>query len=984
MSSVKEREKPEKPGKPPSEPVESDSSSPHPTQTNSESSLPASSTATSASHALDNETGDASDDQSDSDGFSAGEAPEEDSESDPEDEEVEQNDESLASTIVQEIDEGTYVCLVCTCEIDRHSKVWNCRNCYRVYDLDCIRDWAQRGSSTTEQKTWRCPACSFEQKKLPSSFTCWCGRITNPKADSLIPFSCGNPCNKKYPHCVHSCSSVCHPGKHPECGAMGPVMNCKCGKHKQQLPCMVTPYKAGWQCEEPCKTKVCMLGHDCSKGQCHSGFCGPCKTKIDVSCYCGQKEMNIQCKEFHPEVSYKNDEKFIGGAKCDSITIQYYDCGEHFEELECQPLAKDKPHCKFATDVVNSCYCGKTPFDSLKRTKCTDPMPACENVCGKKLKCGCFCRAQCHDGPCVCTSMIETKCECQSNSFIVPCKALQQGFKPRCLRKCSAPLSCRQHTHRERCCPYEQVALKREREVKKQLRNKTRTNFDDQVLTMEPVHICTRTCNQLKSCGLHRCEALCHSGPCGVCYESSNDDLVCNCGKTVIPAPVRCGTKIECHEQCIREKSCGHPQEPHECHEDDSNCPRCTTLVTKKCNCGDKEIKKVMCSIESVSCGKICTVKKDCGHPCNRACSKDCTEGKHADVATCHSLCRKIRKTCPHICVRKCHYAFSSPCDSFKCNQPIEISCMCGRITREVSCGASNAQETRIGTILECNEDCGRVKREEELRQIFNVSPKAFENPYVESTLDVFKRQKNWCSKMEKIMRDFVSDYQDLKAAGAPAKNSYHFPPMTKPQRDFIKEVASSYKLYSESQDKEPTRAVFIVVTERTEVPKMTILQAIEKEREIELKKLQLEELKLTQLDEKLYNSLMIRDTFFGVNEASVKKAVSEILSTHEGYEEFDIKCMKESTFVFYAPSLQEMDKEKEDNLYMLSKTFKSMLREKLIAFDCKMCLVDDDITEILKVDNNNVMTNSTGSSGRSTPKVEGSEQNSYEILQNS
>ncbi|GBL51469.1 hypothetical protein CAJCM15448_37430 [Candidozyma auris] len=451
MTLVKEREKQERP------PSLDEGSSSVP---NSDSLI--SSVSSTATPSSDNEEGEASDDQSDSDGFSTSEAPEGDSESEPEDQEVERLDESLASTIAQEIDEGTYICLVCTCEIDRHSKVWNCRNCYRVYDLDCIRDWAQRGSSTTEARTWRCPACSFEQKKLPSSFTCWCGRISNPKADSLIPFSCGNPCNKN------------------------------------------------------------------------------------------------------------------------------------------------------------------------------------------------------------------------------------------------------------------------------------------------------------------------------------------------------------------------------------------------------------------------------------------------------------------------------------------------------------------IWTLLECTEDCSRAKREEELRQIFNISPKGFENPYSEPILNVFKRQTNWCQKMESIMRDFIRDYQDLVAAGSPAKRTYHFPPMSKPQRDFIKELAITYKLYAESQDKEPHRFVFVVITDRTETPAMTILQALEKEREIELKRLQLEELKLNKLDEQPCNALLIRDTFFGVNESSVMKAVSEILNSYEEYKDFGIKCMKESAFVFHAPYLSEMDKEKEDKLYMLSKKFKSILREKLIAFDCKMCLVDEDITEILKVDTNNVMTNSS------------------------
>ncbi|KAK8440283.1 hypothetical protein B9J08_03382 [Candidozyma auris] len=634
MTLVKEREKQERP------PSLDEGSSSVP---NSDSLI--SSVSSTATPSSDNEEGEASDDQSDSDGFSTSEAPEGDSESEPEDQEVERLDESLASTIAQEIDEGTYICLVCTCEIDRHSKVWNCRYCYRVYDLDCIRDWAQRGSSTTEARTWRCPACSFEQKKLPSSFTCWCGRISNPKADSLIPFSCGNPCNKKYPHCVHSCYSVCHPGKHPECGAMGPVMNCKCGKHKQQLPCMVTPYKAGWHCEDPCETVVCMLGHKCSKGQCHSGFCGRCMAHLETSCYCGQHTMKIKCKDFDPKESYKDEERFIGGTRCESITIQYYDCNEHFEELHCQPLPKEKPHC------------------------------------------------------------------------------------------------------------------------------------------------------------------------------------------------------------------------------------------------------------------------------------------------------------------------------NFKCSQPVQVSCLCGRIAKEVPCGASSGKQSSIWTLLECTEDCSRAKREEELRQIFNISPKGFENPYSEPILNVFKRQTNWCQKMESIMRDFISDYQDLVAAGSPAKRTYHFPPMSKPQRDFIKELAITYKLYAESQDREPHRFVFVVITDRTETPAMTILQALEKEREIELKRLQLEELKLNKLDEQPCNALLIRDTFFGVNESSVMKAVSEILNSYEEYEDFGIKCMKESAFVFHAPYLSEMDKEKEDKLYMLSKKFKSILREKLIAFDCKMCLVDEDITEILKVDTNNVMTNSSNAS---------------------
>ena len=146
-------------------------------------------------------------------------------------------------------------------------------------------------------------------------------------------------------------------------------------------------------------------------------------------------------------------------------------------------------------------------------------------------------------------------------------------------------------------------------------------------MSIEASHICTRTCNRLKSCGKHMCQALCHNGPCEVCLESTNEDLVCPCGKTVIPAPVRCGTKLVCHEQCIRVPLCGHRPEPHECHDDSINCPKCTALVVRECDCGATlDIPGILCFQERVSCGKMCKVAKDCGHPCFRTCSSQCTK----------------------------------------------------------------------------------------------------------------------------------------------------------------------------------------------------------------------------------------------------------------------------------------------------------------------------------------------------------------------
>lgn len=865
-------------------------------------------------------------------------------------------DESLASTIVQEIEEGVYVCLICTCEIDRLSKIWSCLDCYRVYDLDCIKDWATRGSSTTAQRHWRCPACHVEHSRLPERFTCWCGRKTNPAADSVIPFSCGNACGSKYDTCVHKCLVQCHPGIHPTCGAVGPSMRCKCGAETQQLPCLMTPYETGWKCSKPCDISVCALGHKCLQKECHDGLCGECEVATTVLCYCGAEKVQTSCSKLVPRPCWhENGSEFVGAVSCGRTVRQFYDCQIHYEDVQCQPIPEKKPKCKFSPDVVESCYCGKTLPQNVNRSTCTDPMPVCANVCGKKLDCGCLCQVQCHDGPCECFSSRPVKCSCEHTSFLVPCKALSQGFVPKCTHKCTSLLSCRKHTHKAECCEYEPIALKRERENKRQLRNNLRSNFSDQILTMESCHICTRDCNQIMKCGLHRCRALCHSGPCGVCLESSADDLICNCGRTVIPAPVRCGTKVVCNEQCIRQTACGHKPERHDCHSDDVSCPRCTQLVTKRCECGLKQVKNILCSVKKVSCGTICTVRKDCGHPCNRACLKECSDGVHAPVALCPFECKKIRGLCPHQCVLQCHKGKGTSCDSVKCSQAVTLTCCCGNLLKKVVCGAFEKQSTVIGQCIPCEEECVAKLRERELRAAFNISSPP-EPVYMEQVLAVYRRQRNWCNQTERKILEFVSNYEDLVAAERNPQKWLLFPGMLKPQRDFIHNLAAAFNLYTESYGKEPTRGVFVHITELTKAPSITIEQAIVVEDDAARKVQFLDELRQKRLADNFHNAILIKDVFFGVSKEDVEKHIKLLLEGFPQIGTFSVLWIKDSNYAFTSEYFVEMDKEKEDTLYKLLGCFKEQLREKLVAFDCRMCLLDDDMMYVSKVDSANVI----------------------------
>ncbi|KAK6460589.1 hypothetical protein DFJ63DRAFT_337347 [Scheffersomyces coipomensis] len=880
-----------------------------------------------------------------------------------EDEDDLQDPETLASTIIHEIQEGTYSCLVCTGEIDQFSEIWSCSSCYRVYDLECINDWAIRGSSTNKTtKEWRCPSCNVATKIIPKTFKCWCGKVTNPEANSFLPFSCGNTCNHKYDDCIHGCSSECHPGAHPICGALGPLMKCQCGKESRQLPCLITPYEDGWECESPCDTIICNLNHPCKRG-CHSGFCGPCDEKLSLPCYCGKHILDIECANIDPKQCQDATEKsWIGVGTCTEKTVLYYDCQIHSEELTCQPLPDKLKVCKLDPSQISTCYCGQTPVAIEGRTSCTDPVPTCEKRCNKLLPCGCTCLLQCHAGECECYNIFDVKCACEHESFSVPCKFIQQGYKPKCRHRCSALLSCRKHYHREECCPAEQTAMKREREKKKAIRNNTRSNFNDEVMTIESEHICTKTCNRLKSCGKHYCDALCHSGPCPVCLESTDEDLICHCGKTVIEAPVRCGTVLVCHEQCVRQPACGHRPEIHECHDDSVPCPGCTVSVKKTCNCGLKDdLPGILCLQENVSCGIQCKKSKACGHPCLRVCSSRCTvDDVHNSSTLCQSPCSKVRTNCPHLCKLKCHFnkpGQSIKCDARKCPELIQVSCECGLIKSKIPCGATLEEQSAIGTVLECTEECIRSKRDAELRAALNVSKDEIklasdDIPYSNSVISTYERQSVWCGRIEDLIRTFIDDYNVQLDNGIKSpKRSHHFPPMNSPQRQFVHELCEAFNLYSESQDEEPKRSIFIVITRNTKIPLLTIKEAKRIRDDIISEQNKAAELKKAEIDASTFNALVIEDVFFGIVIDDLKEELKDAVE-NSGISKPTFQWMKGSTFVFYSEdNYKTCTTNHEDELYLLMKSFKNILRMKSLAFDCKLCLIDEEVSYILKID---------------------------------
>jgi NF-X1-type zinc finger protein NFXL1 len=118
-------------------------------------------------------------------------------------------------------------CLVCLCSIKRVDPVWSCAQCYCLFHLQCIQQWARDGERQLsllsvelfpgQEIHWSCPKCrlDYPTSQFPKTYVCFCGKHIDPPVDPwLLPHSCGEICDKPLqPECGHCCVSLCHPGQ---------------------------------------------------------------------------------------------------------------------------------------------------------------------------------------------------------------------------------------------------------------------------------------------------------------------------------------------------------------------------------------------------------------------------------------------------------------------------------------------------------------------------------------------------------------------------------------------------------------------------------------------------------------------------------------------------------------------------------------------------------------------------------------------------
>ncbi|KAJ3308952.1 Transcriptional repressor NF-X1 [Boothiomyces sp. JEL0838] len=605
--------------------------------------------------------------------------------------------DNLLESLTHSLTIETYECMVCYENIRSRDKVWSCETCFAVFHIKCINQWAEasvnqiaKNDPSNSAGAWRCPGCQNISQEVPRNYDCFCGKTRNPQFNRYTcPHTCGSTCAKDR-GCAHKCPLQCHPGPCPPCDGYAKPMSCACMKGFLNLRCsQVAEADFTPSCGQNCDKLLNCGIHSCVL-TCHYAPCPKCKDTVEVGCFCGQDTKQILCGE--------DPIRYSCGKKCPFI----YNCGVH----ECQEVCHEYNHenttCPLDPSIITHCPCGKVPVAELSqaRTSCQDSIPVCGNVCEKEMLCGHKCQEKCHLGECPpCELYTTAKCRCfRHREIVTPCKDLladESGhvLPVLCDRICKIKMSCKNHVCNTQCC-------------------------------VDEKHECHLLCGKTLSCSKHTCLMTCgHEGPCHDCLEGvSFEELTCHCGRTVMYPPIPCNTAPpECNQPCRRVRPCGHINNtPHYCHTDSEPCPPCMIFTEKRCACGDKIMKNIPCSRQTVpSCGGKCKINDlKCAHSCSRVCHDGpCIDANHP----CTNKCGQVR-SCGHVCKYSCHGTLECP-ETSECKEVIIQTCECGNHKKTRICGASVGNPPKEVEPIPCDDACLKKQRAEKMAAAMEINP---------------------------------------------------------------------------------------------------------------------------------------------------------------------------------------------------------------------------------------------------------------------
>lgn len=733
------------------------------------------------------------------------------------------DDVSQRDRLTEQLTRGTLECLVCCDRVRQQDSVWSCSNCFHVLHLKCVMKWAK---SSKAEAGWRCPACQNVTAAVPSQYRCFCSKAVEPLWNRQdTPHTCGEVCGKprenQRPVCVHHCTLLCHPGPCPPCLAQV-VRYCGCGKTSQTVKCAL---EKPLLCESTCGKPLNCGAHTCEL-KCHTGSCEPCQHKIEQVCYCKKQTREVDCIEENQGVL-----EFCCNDVCGhKLACGNHTCEEICHENECKP-------CQLTPDIVTQCPCGQTELSmdpDKKRKTCTDPIPTCGKVCGRKLTCGQpssphMCKVECHLNACPpCPRTTLVRCRCGHMDRELPCSQLTtKADDARCEKKCSKKRSCAKHKCNQPCC-------------------------------IEIDHPCPLPCNHTLTCGLHRCEQLCHRGHCQPCWRTSFEELYCECGAEVLYPPIPCGTKPPpCTRPCSRPHDCDHPA-LHNCHSD-ANCPPCSVLTPKYCY-GKHELRKTIpCHQKDFSCGLPCGKELPCRrHKCIQLCHKeDCLR----PGSVCSQPCTVLRPTCQHPCLAPCH---EGNCPDLPCKETVRVTCECGHRSAMRPCAENTKEYQRIATSilaskmadvqlghsidigdlmgnastkklylksLECNEECKAIERNRRMAiglQIRNPDLSQKLTPrYSDFMRGWAKKDPAFCQYVHDKLTELVKLCKESKQKS----RSHSFEVMNREKRQFVHEYCEHFGCESVAYDQEPKRNVVATAQKiKAWLPSASLLELVQRD----------------------------------------------------------------------------------------------------------------------------------------------------------
>lgn len=303
---------------------------------------------------------------------------------------------------------------------------------------------------------------------------------------------------------------------------------------------------------------------------------------------------------------------------------------------------------------------------------------SCGQTCSRELvpACGHRCLLLCHPGPCPpCPKMVRSSCYCgKADPTARRCSSRLWS----CGKPCGKMLSCSQHTCQLACHAGECKPCPR----KSRQSCLCGASKADRPCA-DPLWQCEKVCSKLLSCGEHKCESVCHKGPCSACPRSGPRECPCGKSKWELPCTEDVGP---CGDTCDKLLACGIHHCSQRCHL--GSCPPCLQIRSKRCRCGARE-KEVPCSRE-YTCETKCKRLRDCRrHPCSRK----CCDGR---CPPCEQPCGRSLACKNHRCSSCCHMG---PC--YPCNEKVELTCRCKATKVAVPCGRE-----RMAKVPACHQLC--------------------------------------------------------------------------------------------------------------------------------------------------------------------------------------------------------------------------------------------------------------------------------------